>query len=159
MLIIDVDHFKLFNDHYGHVDGDHCLKKISEFDVGYAHASDSAALRRPPRSADPSGARHSHRPYGGEEFAVLLQRADLETARRVAERLRRAVEQLEHCACGFAAGFLNVTISIGAAATVPVDGDNAQDIVERADAALYEAKRRGRNVVIAHCELMLAKAS
>jgi diguanylate cyclase (GGDEF)-like protein len=95
--------------------------------------------------------------YGGEEFAVLLQRADIETARRVAERLRRAVAGLSIAHAASPLGY--VTISIGAAATVPVDGDNAQDIVERADAALYEAKRRGRNVVVAHSELVLAKAS
>jgi len=159
VLIIDVDHFKLFNDHYGHVDGDHCLKKISEVLVsGTRTHSDSAVLAAPPsfrRSV--SRACDLTARYGGEEFAVLLQRADLETARRVAERLRRAIEKLSIAHAASPLGY--VTISIGAAATVPVDGDNAQEIVERADAALYEAKRRGRNVAIAHCELMLAKAS
>jgi GGDEF domain-containing protein len=159
VLIIDVDHFKLFNDHYGHVDGDRCLKKISEVLMsGTRTHSDSAIVAAPPSlRKSVSRACDLTARYGGEEFAVLLQRADIETARRVAERLRRVVEGLSMAHAAAPLGY--VTISIGAAATVPVDGDNAPDIVERADAALYEAKRRGRNVVVAHSELVLAKAS
>jgi GGDEF domain-containing protein len=159
VLIIDVDHFKLFNDHYGHVAGDRCLKKISEILMAATHTRSeggspamSPSFRMSVARANDFTAR-----YGGEEFAVLLQRADLDTARRVAERLRSAVENLQIAHSASPLGF--VTISVGATSTVPAEGESAQQLVERADAALYEAKRRGRNVVIANCELMLAKAS
>ena len=75
----------------------------------------------------------------------------------MAERLRLAVEKLGIAHAASPLGY--VTISIGATSTVPAEGDNVQELFARTDAALYEAKRRGRNVVIAHRELMLAKAS
>jgi GGDEF domain-containing protein len=159
VLIIDVDHFKLFNDHYGHVAGDRCLKKISEVLVaGTRTRADGEPLAMPPsfRQAVARACDFTAR-YGGEEFAVLLQRADLDTARRVAERLRRAVENLNIAHEGSPLGC--VTISVGVASTVPAEGDSALELVETADMALYEAKRSGRNVVIARCQLMLAKAS
>jgi GGDEF domain-containing protein len=159
VLIIDVDHFKLFNDHYGHVDGDLCLKQISEVLIaGTRTRSEGAMLAMPPsfRKSVARACDFTAR-YGGEDFAVLLQRSDPETARRVAERLRLAVEKLGIAHAASPLGY--VTISVGATSTVPAAGDNAQELVERADVALYEAKRRGRNVVIAHSALMLAKAS
>lgn len=75
----------------------------------------------------------------------------------MAERLRLAVGNLSIAHEAAPLGF--VTISVGATSTVPAEGDSAQNLVERADSALYEAKRRGRNVVLAHWEPMLAKAS
>jgi PleD family two-component response regulator len=130
VLIIDVDHFKLFNDHYGHVAGDRCLKKISEVLVaGTRTRADGEPLAMPP-SFRPAVARACDftARYGGEEFAVLLQRADLDTARRVAERLRRAVENLNIAHEGSPLGC--VTISVGAASTVPAEGDSALELVE-----------------------------
>jgi GGDEF domain-containing protein len=158
VLIIDVDHFKLFNDHYGHIEGDRCLKKISEVLMAGTRTWASATLAMPPSFRKYVARAYDFTArYGGEEFAVWLQRVDLETARRVAERLRLAVENLSIAHEAAPLGF--VTISVGATSTVPAEGDSAQNLVERADSALYEAKRRGRNVVLAHCEPMLAKAS
>jgi two-component system chemotaxis family response regulator WspR len=85
--------------------------------------------------------------YGGEEFALLMPGADAAKVRLVAERLRRAVEDLciAHAACPSG----QVTISVGVAALVPTIGQDAAALVEAADAGLYVAKRRGRNAVVA----------
>jgi hypothetical protein len=95
--------------------------------------------------------------FGGEEFAVLLQGASLEAAVAAADRLRSAVEDLRIAHETSPKGF--VTISIGVASVVPSKGDTAQRLVETADAGLYEAKRRGRNMVVAHTTRALAQAS
>ena len=156
VLIIDVDYFKRFNDHYGHVQGDHCLKRISEVLL-------AATRTHADRTIPPSFRKYASRAfdftarYGGEEFAVLLQRADLETAGKVAERLRAGIEKLEIAHEGSPRGL--ITISVGAASAVPAVGDSAQELLQRADEALYEAKRRGRNTVVANSQALWAKAS
>jgi GGDEF domain-containing protein len=165
VLILDVDHFKLFNDCYGHVQGDHCLRAISGvLMTGTRVATDAAAkaakadmppsltVRRSTGCMSDFAAR-----YGGEEFAVLLQGVDLDGALALAERLRRAVADLHIAHAGAPGGF--VTVSIGVAALVPAPGGSAQQVVELADAGLYAAKRRGRNVVVALPEPALAQAS
>jgi PleD family two-component response regulator len=157
VLIIDVDYFKRFNDRYGHVQGDDCLKRISQVLVG-ATRTHPGTWAMPP-SFQKYGARACDftSRYGGEEFAVLLQRADLETACKVAERLREGIEKLkvmhENSPCG------HITISVGAASAVPVAGESAQALLQRADDALYEAKRRGRNTVVANSQMLWAEAS
>jgi len=167
VLILDVDHFKPFNDRYGHVQGDTCLRKVS----GVLRASTRVRSEQTPEQAPapattalPSSIRKlaSRDPdftarYGGEEFAVLLRGADLSGAMKVGERLRRAVEDLRIVHEASPAGL--VTISVGVASIIPAKGGNAQRLVEVADAGLYEAKRRGRNVVVAHSEQMLSRAS
>jgi GGDEF domain-containing protein len=163
VLILDVDHFKPFNDRYGHVQGDTCLRKVS----GVLRAGTRVRCDREPDAAGatlPSSIRKfaARDPdftarYGGEEFAVLLRGADLHGAIKVAERLRRAVEDLRIVHEASSAGF--VTISIGVASIVPAKGGSAQRLVEIADAGLYQAKRRGRNVVVAHSEQALSQAS
>jgi PleD family two-component response regulator len=163
VLILDVDHFKPFNDRYGHVQGDTCLRKVS----GVLRAGTRVRSDREPDAAGamlPSSIRKfaARDPdftarYGGEEFAVLLRGADLHGAIKVAERLRRAVEDLRIVHEASSAGF--VTISIGVASIVPAKGGSAQRLVEIADAGLYQAKRRGRNVVVAHSEQALSQAS
>lgn len=157
VLIIDVDYFKRFNDRYGHVQGDHSLKKISEVLIAATRThGESWAI-------PPSFRKHAARAsdftarYGGEEFAVLLQRADLETACKVAERLRERVEKLEIAHEVSPRG--QITISVGAAAAVPGRGEAAQALLQRADDALYEAKRRGRNTVAADSQPVWAKAA
>jgi diguanylate cyclase (GGDEF)-like protein len=128
LLVIDVDHFKLYNDRYGHPAGDDCLRLIAEIT--------GAALRRPPDFA----AR-----YGGEEFVALLPGTDEAGAREVAERLRLAIVDagLLHEASGFG----RVTVSIGAASMAPAPRTDAQSLVRLADEALYDAKQGGRNQV------------
>ncbi|MCO6418728.1 diguanylate cyclase [Siccirubricoccus sp. KC 17139] len=135
VLLIDVDHFKLYNDHCGHPRGDACLRRVA--------AAIGAAAARPGELA----AR-----YGGEEFILLLPGLSLEKAEPRAEALRAAVEALAvpHPGIGGRVGV--VTISIGLASIVPEPGreeEAGEKLILRADHCLYEAKRRGRNCVIA----------
>lgn len=140
LLMIDVDHFKLFNDRYGHVEGDVCLRRIGK--LLREAASDDGDM--PAR-------------YGGEEFALLLPGADVDDALKRGEKLRRAVEELKIPHAAAPGG--QVTISIGVASMVPSAAKDAEDLVEAADIALYAAKRRGRNAVVAHGAVVLAEAS
>jgi diguanylate cyclase (GGDEF)-like protein len=140
LLMIDVDHFKLFNDRYGHVEGDTCLRRVGMLLLNVVCRPGDLPAR-----------------YGGEEFAVLLPGASLAGARIVAERLRRAVEEL--CIANADAPLGQVSVSIGVASLVPSMGDNAQSLIEAADAGLYAAKRGGRNAVVAHSDIELAEAS
>ena len=153
VLMIDVDNFKLFNDHYGHVQGDSCLRKVAGVLMAATRANASSLPPTIETELPPSFLRitgHARRSdfaarYGGEEFAVLLQGADHDIAMRIAERLRKGVEDLLMAHAGAAWGF--VSISIGAASVLPVDQHNPQNLTEAADAALYQAKRQGRNRV------------
>lgn len=128
MLMLDVDFFKRFNDRYGHQAGDVCLRRVAE------------AARAQLRDDDEIVAR-----YGGEEFVILLPRADLLDGIRVAERIRRAIEARAIVNDAVPQGV--VTVSIGIAAAPATRGGSAQSVIEAADAALYEAKARGRNRV------------
>ncbi len=139
LLMIDVDHFKLFNDCYGHVEGDNCLRAIGEALATMASGKADFAAR-----------------YGGEEFALLLPGATVETAVEFAERLRRNVENLGIANAQAPAG--HVTISLGVASFMPRENEKAEKLVEAADAGLYAAKRRGRNAVVAHATVSLAEA-
>ncbi len=167
VLMIDVDFFKKFNDQYGHIQGDQCLRKVSGvLREGTRVRVDSPSLA-PAHETDlpPSfqciseGTRRLDfaARYGGEEFAVLLQGADLDAALLVAERLRQGVEDLLMAHAGAPWGF--VSISIGAAAMVPSDHGNAEELTETADAGLYEAKRQGRNRVAAAAPVTLSQVS
>jgi diguanylate cyclase (GGDEF)-like protein len=128
ILMIDIDHFKLLNDRYGHPAGDACLRKV-------AHALKSA-LPRP----DDVLAR-----YGGEEFIVLLHDTDAAGAEAVAERLRATVEDLDIDNAGSPLG--RVTASVGIASAQLTGEVAATRLTAEADRALYEAKCAGRNVV------------
>jgi diguanylate cyclase (GGDEF)-like protein len=128
VLMIDIDHFKALNDRYGHPAGDACLRDVA------------AALREALVRPDDVLAR-----YGGEEFIVLLHDVDTAGARVVAQRMRTAVESLRIAHAGSPFGV--VTISIGTASSTQHDGAAPSRLVEAADAALYEAKRAGRNRV------------
>ncbi len=125
VLMVDADHFKSFNDEYGHATGDIVLKNVA--------ASIGGSLRE----ADILGR------YGGEEFVAVLVETDHSTAAVVAERVRKAVEQM---AINTPNGNLSVTVSIGLATTNSQDG-TLTALIERADAALYQAKENGRNRV------------
>ncbi|MGX7745611.1 diguanylate cyclase [Rhodopseudomonas parapalustris] len=124
VLMIDVDHFKLFNDHGGHAAGDRCLQQIV------------TAIRRNLRSCDVVVR------YGGEEFAVVLPGLEETELHQTAERLCRAVSELKipHPGLGEAGV---VTISVGIAPAVPAEA--LADAIQRADQSLYRAKRSGRN--------------
>jgi diguanylate cyclase (GGDEF)-like protein len=129
LLIADVDHFKDFNDGYGHQLGDECLKKVAHVIAG--------RLRRPTDLA----AR-----YGGEEFVVVLPETGPSGAVEVANGMRRAVEA-ESIKHDFSAVAPFLTISIGVASMIPArnDEDGFRNLLRQADAALYRAKRDGRN--------------
>jgi len=121
LVMLDVDHFKRFNDTYGHLAGDDALKSVS------------TVLRETARTFD-----HVVR-YGGEEFALILPHTDADQAIAAAERMRQAVASHPVQVEGLSMP-VPVTISLGAA-TFPEDALNARDLVNRADEALYEAKR------------------
>jgi diguanylate cyclase (GGDEF)-like protein/PAS domain S-box-containing protein len=129
LLLIDADHFKRYNDTYGHVRGDSCLKQIAE-----------AALDVVLRPGDLVAR------YGGEEFAVVLPGTDEVGAKAVAEDICQAVRNRRLPHEGNAPGI--VTVSIGCATIIPQRGKTSQDLIESADQALYRAKGRGRNRVV-----------
>ena len=128
LLMIDVDHFKAYNDGYGHLAGDACLQQVSAL-LAYLLAGTSARLAR----------------YGGEEFAVILPGCDGPAAAAIAERLRAAIDAraFEHGQ----ADCEHVTISVGVAARRSGPGHGPEELVAEADAALYAAKHAGRNRV------------
>jgi diguanylate cyclase (GGDEF)-like protein len=129
LLMLDVDYFKLFNDHYGHGLGDKCLTRVAQ--------AMQAAVNRPTDLL----AR-----YGGEEFVVLLPQTDLEGARKVAESLRGAIAamQISHAHSPAAE---HITISIGVACNTQSETNSAAELLKLADQALYLAKQSGRNQV------------
>ena len=140
LLLIDVDHFKSFNDAYGHQVGDDCLRAIAR--------AIADSLERPSDFA----AR-----YGGEEIAVILPDVDSEGARLVADKARLAVQHLGIPHEGNASAAYTVTISVGAATTVAVPGGTVRmpaGLLIAADAALYRAKHGGRNQIA--CTVLLA---
>jgi diguanylate cyclase (GGDEF)-like protein len=130
LVLADIDHFKAYNDGYGHLAGDECLRTIAATMVE-ALAGVDARLAR----------------YGGEEFAIVLAATPIGDARAIAERLRLAVQAsaVEH---RYAAGG-QVTISAGVAACIPSDDAVAADLFAAADRALYAAKDAGRNRTVA----------
>ena len=133
LLLVDVDCFKLLNDACGHLDGDECLRELARLCSEVAVGTDAQGYV----------AR-----YGGEEFALLLPGGDLRDARRLAGRLQRGVATLAlvHPRSAVAP---YVTVSIGASAVCP-DPSQAPDVlIAAADRALYIAKARGRNRVVA----------
>ncbi len=131
LVILDIDHFKAFNDLYGHQAGDDCLCKVA------------TSLRANVRRAGDLVAR-----YGGEEFMVVLPNTDGRGAAAVAEAMRRSVMHLNLRHKG-SPDKRQVTVSAGVAATVPGQGTAAEvaDLIAAADRALYQAKRDGRNAV------------
>lgn len=131
VLMIDVDHFKTYNDHHGHAAGDEALRRIA------------TALRTSMHWPDGLVAR-----YGGEEFVAMLPRAGLESALAMGETLRAAVEALAIAHLGGDQASIT-TISIGAAVSGAGDTSSAEGLLACADAALYDAKRAGRNRVLA----------
>lgn len=129
LLMLDIDHFKAFNDGYGHLTGDVCLKKVA------------GVVRRLVQRAGELVAR-----YGGEEFAVLLPGNDAPHARELAESIRLEVELLA-ITHAYSKVAPVVTISAGVAAMIPIYGNTPGELVAAADRALYHAKQTGRNRV------------
>ncbi len=126
LIFIDIDHFKKINDTFGHQTGDKVLQELGEILTNYVRRN-TYAYR-----------------YGGEEFVVVLPEGTKEAASVVANRLRKVIEQRTiHTEDG---KIINFTASFGAAQKEP--GESFKDVLKRADEALYEAKRKGRNRVV-----------
>jgi len=126
IILLDLDHFKEFNDQYGHEAGDTVLRVVGSLLRGNTRSSDVSCR------------------YGGEEFIVVLPGANLELARERAEFLRFTFEQTE---IAFSGKILKATLSAGVAA-YPTHGSTREELIRAADSALYGAKRSGRNRVI-----------
>ncbi|EGG29536.1 hypothetical protein IMCC3088_1678 [Aequoribacter fuscus] len=130
VIAIDVDHFKLYNDTYGHSAGDSCLTKIGETLSDIAKRFSSLAAR-----------------YGGEEFALLMPSTDAQLAQVAAREILQTIEDLN---CAFPASPTTksrLSVSLGVHTTVPATSAVANSFIQEADKALYAAKRLGRNQV------------
>jgi len=129
LIIMDIDYFKLFNDHYGHAEGDECLKKVAK-----------VISQTMIRSTDLSAR------YGGEEFACVLPETNYDGAITTANRIIKSIQKLgiphkkSHVAD-------YVTVSIGVASISPQHKEKALNLIEMADKALYQAKENGRNQI------------
>ena len=130
--MIDIDHFKRFNDESGHQAGDLALRAVADVIAGLARRPLDIAAR-----------------YGGEEFAIVLYDLAVEHVADIAERLRLGVQSLEVNDLRVAGGpEFRVTVSVGVGVAAPTMGRTPQGAVQLADEALYEAKGAGRNRVV-----------
>ncbi len=129
LIILDLDFFKLYNDNYGHLAGDECLKAVAE--------TISATIKR----AGDLAAR-----YGGEEFVVLLPNTPQNDSVYIAEKIKKNVEelQIEHKYSLIAS---HITISLGVSTVIPEQNKEHQTLIDMADKALYQAKQAGKNTV------------
>ncbi len=127
LVVIDIDYFKQYNDHYGHVQGDECLRRVAQaLDGGASRARDLCAR------------------LGGEEFVLLLPATDEEAARNVADRCRKLLAQKEIAHASSGVGRV-VTVSIGVGTIVPGAQDDPEVFLDRIDRRLYQAKSAGRD--------------
>lgn len=129
IIMVDVDHFKAYNDAYGHTQGDNVLRQVGR------------VIRRLARRAGDIPTR-----YGGEEFLIIHAHTPPELAARLAERIREGVERLNIPHASGASGV--VTVSLGVATALPMAEGNPKALVDAADTALYRAKDGGRNRVV-----------
>jgi len=127
MLMIDIDNFKPYNDSFGHQEGDEALRKIAELFSQKSRSADIIAR------------------YGGEEFTIVMPNTDKKIAQTIAERLKKEVADL-FATKKMPKGAQNLTISIGIS-TFPYDGTDKDTLINKADIALYEAKKMGKNRV------------
>jgi|GraSoi_2013_60cm_1033757.scaffolds.fasta_scaffold21713_2 diguanylate cyclase len=139
LLFIDIDRFKHFNDSYGHQLGDQVLRLVARTLTDCVKGRDTAAR------------------YGGEEFAILLPQTRVVDAMRLAEQIRKTMMRRKIVSKTSGEDYGNITLSIGVSGYVP--GETLNAMVERADAALYCAKRKGRNLVVAETDPELSLAA
>ncbi|MBZ9610376.1 sensor domain-containing diguanylate cyclase [Rheinheimera maricola] len=132
LLLLDIDRFKLYNDHYGHQAGDDALKQIAQLLHQQTKRQGELAAR-----------------YGGEEFALILPGSDIHACKKMAEQVQLALAKLaiKHSASDIAS---NITASIGVVSMVPDKTNSSSDFIKAADQALYQAKANGRNCLVIH---------
>ncbi|WP_324689707.1 GGDEF domain-containing protein [Cobetia sp. D5] len=130
ILMVDVDHFKTYNDHHGHVEGDHCLQQVAEALQAAIGPQPGMVVR-----------------YGGEEFLVLLESVTERQLRACAERIRRKVRAIKLIHPDSAVAKV-LTVSVGAVSYKAEQHTNLTDLVRAADAALYDAKHQGRDCCV-----------
>ena len=131
LCMVDIDHFKLFNDRYGHLSGDDCLRRVADAMAKCANRPMDLVAR-----------------FGGEEFVAILHGTGSDGAAIIGETMRAAIEDLKIPNNAVTSGAI-VTISVGASTVAPDDRIAASDLVNRADQALYRAKDAGRNCLVA----------
>lgn len=129
LIMLDIDHFKPFNDHYGHQAGDDCLRRIGQLLKGFAQRAGDMAAR-----------------YGGEEFALILANTQAPQAAQIAEEVCAAILGLS-IPHAFSAFDQRLTVSLGVAVAHPGNGEPPSSLIAAADHALYAAKTAGRNRV------------
>lgn len=130
LLFIDIDHFKQFNDRFGHLEGDACLKRVAQT-LDQLNKHDNHLVAR----------------YGGEEFVIILPNTPTNEAFEVAKRIQTEIGKLR---IKYSETKLDqyVTVSIGVATLIPTDLNKKEDLIQLADQAVYEAKSQGRNKII-----------
>lgn len=135
LILTDIDHFKTYNDNYGHQGGDEVLRRVAQAIESGAHRPGDLVAR-----------------YGGEEFAIILPDTEPAGAASVAEAIRQSVVRLD-IPHGFSTAADHVTLSLGVASIIPREGGLPATLIEAADEALYEAKHSGRNRYVVAQEL------
>jgi diguanylate cyclase (GGDEF)-like protein len=130
LIFMDIDLFKAFNDHYGHLAGDDCLRKLAQ--------GLNEVIQRP---ADLLAR------YGGEEFACVLPETDTQGAIAVADKIRQKIDNLNITFTSPTSGD-HITVSMGLATLIPLKAQSSADLIRLADELLYEAKKLGRNRVV-----------
>ena len=129
LVIFDIDFFKAYNDNYGHLQGDECLKKVGALIRGFGNRPGDLVAR-----------------YGGEEFAVVLADTGSEPATAIAEKIRVGVEDLG-IGHAYSDVDVNLTVSVGLSTMYPQREASETELIRTADEALYQSKRNGRNTV------------
>ncbi|MBU5636362.1 diguanylate cyclase [Geomonas sp. Red69] len=130
VVMLDIDHFKKFNDTFGHEAGDHVLKEVGQVLLKNVRDSDIACR------------------FGGEEFTLILPDADCDTAFEIGNRIRDAVKGLNLVVGRQHVGRISISAGV---AVFPVDGDTIRQLLSAADGALYEAKEKGRDRIVGSC--------
>jgi len=133
LLLVDIDHFKLINDSYGHLAGDTCLRHIAQLINASVKRKNDLVAR-----------------FGGEEFALLLDASDGHEAMKIAETIRQSIAD---CSFKHDDKTFKVTVSIGVASVIPTPKMNSNRLIEAADKALYHAKDEGRDQVVLSTDL------
>jgi diguanylate cyclase (GGDEF)-like protein len=131
LILLDIDYFKQYNDHYGHIHGDECLKKVAQIlDTAAARPRDFLAR------------------FGGEEFVLVLPETNAESARKIGERCHDLIAQAE---IPHAKSFIgsSLTVSLGIGTVVPNKKSDPTSFIKEVDRRLYEAKQKGRNCIVA----------